>query len=253
MHANEPTRFAETAKRQRSRQQERADREAARRENPGSQALANGIAGSIQSGRRFAGRYWIGSELATSKRVRDDIQRWASLMLPHRFGTLTLRTKHGSTCRRESCDGNQAKGANDCHVPGVQATEIAVVKWLGLVESGLVVEEVGSDTKRRHFHHLSVGTGIPNLQFLQRGKCRTHCYKNGPNRYWEQYFGHVDESEVKNQAAVIAYVTKYAVKAQGELDDGYGTIARWWWKWGEQQWGWNGTGDDENAVPGPVR
>ena len=168
MHANEPTRFAETAKRTQSRQQERAEREALRRQNPGSQALADGIAGSISSGRRFAGRYWVGSELATPKRVRDDIQRWASSMLPHRFGTLTLRTVHGATCRRESCDGNEIKGANNCHVPGVQATEVAVGKWLGLVESGLVVEEVGSDKKRRHFHHLSVGTGIPKVQFLQR-------------------------------------------------------------------------------------
>jgi hypothetical protein len=136
-------------------------------------------------------------------------------------------------------------------VPGVQKTEIAVVKWMGLTVSSLVVEEVGHTTGRRHFHHLSVGTGIPAINLLPRGKCRKRCYQNGANRFWENKLGHVDESEVRSSTAAINYVTKYAVKAQGELEDGYGTIARWWWKWGEGR-GY-GTGHDEDDLPGLVR
>lgn len=213
MHANEPTRFAETVKRRESRQQERAEKEADRQAHAGRESLASGITGSIQSGRRFAGRYWIGTEIATAERVRADIQRWASRMHPHRFGTLTIRTVHASTCSRSDCDGNEKKGTHNCYVPGVHQTEIAVVKWMGLTVSSLVVEEVGHTTGRRHFHHLSVGTGIPAISLLPRGKCRKRCYQNGANRFWENKLGHVDESEVRNSTAAINYVTKYAVKA----------------------------------------
>lgn len=65
--------------------------------------------------------------------------------------------------------------------------------------------------------------------------------------------GHVDESEVRNMTAVVKYTTKYVLKAQGENDDDARTILRWWWKWPEQQRGGNGTGDDEDAVPGFIR
>jgi hypothetical protein len=195
---------------------------------PGRQ-LAIGISEAVDDGRRFAGRRWIREDLSFDERLRSSLTQWTAQLHPDRFGTLTLRTKHGFACNDSDCDGNIVCGTDDCFVPGLRATELAVVRWLGAVESAVVVEEMGSITGRRHFHFLASGTGYRPKRLARNRACKRRCFSNGANHVWERDFGHVDEQVPRSLGAVTGYVIKYVLKAQGETDYDERPL-RWWWK-----------------------
>lgn len=155
----------------------------------------------------------IERETATSEALRICWRDWVGGMPFGSFGTLTLRNRFDDQPSGVKKWSGEVSSKLPGYVPGMQATETAVVKFVRRHLDAMVVEEYGPIWGRRHFHYMVSGGLTPETCDCRRcdGGYRspTHSHSSSPVEIWQRDMGAAVVSDfISDRHQVARYITK---------------------------------------------